>query len=162
MVGDLAFFYDMNVLGNKHVGNNVRIILVNNGQGNEMRYSFSPAASLGEDGKLFMAAAGHFGKQSKSLVRHYAEDLGYEYFSASTKEEFLKHKEYVLSEKHFDKPIVLEVFIADEKDEEEAYQLITSLDKDKAAVLKKNLKSAAKSVVGQKGINAIKTILKKQ
>ena len=162
MVGDLAFFYDMNVLGNKHVGNNVRIILVNNGQGNEMRYSFSPAASLGEDGKLFMAAAGHFGKQSKSLVRHYAEDLGYEYLSASTKEEFLIHREHVLSEKHFDRPIVLEVFIADEKDEEEAYQLIASLDKDKTTVLKKNLKSAAKSVVGQKGINAIKTILKKQ
>lgn len=162
IVGDLAFFYDMNVLGNRHVGNNVRIILVNNGQGNEMRYSFSPAASLGEGGKLFMAAAGHFGRQSKSLVKHYAEDLGYEYFSASTKEEFMKHKEHVLSEKHFDRPIVFEVFVADEKDEEEAYQQITSLDKDKAKVLKNNLKSAAKSVVGKKGINAIKSILKKQ
>lgn len=162
MVGDLAFFYDMNVLGNKHVGNNVRIILVNNGQGNEMRYSFSPAASLGEDGKLYLAAAGHFGRQSKSLVRHYAEDLGYEYFSAATKEEFLKYKEHVLSEKHFDKPIVLEVFIADEKDEEEAYQLITSAVKDKDVMLKHNLKSAVKSVVGQKGIDTIKSILKKQ
>ena len=162
MVGDLAFFYDMNVLGNKHVGNNVRIILVNNGQGNEMRYSFSPAASLGEDGKLYLAAAGHFGRQSKSLVRHYAEDLGYEYFSASTKEEFLRHKEHVLSEKHFDRPIVLEVFIADEKDEEEAYQLITSMVKDKDVMFKHNLKSAVKSVVGQKGIDTIKSILKKQ
>ncbi len=162
MVGDLAFFYDMNVLGNRHVGNNVRIILLNNGQGNEMRYSFSPAASLGEDGKLCMAAAGHFGKQSKSLVKHYAENLGYEYFSASTKEEFLKHKEHVLSGKHFDKPIVLEVFIADEKDEEEAYQLITSMVKDKDVMLKHNLKSAVKSVVGQKGIDTIKSILKKQ
>lgn len=162
MVGDLAFFYDMNVLGNKHVGNNVRIILVNNGQGNEMRYSFSPAASLGEDGKLYLAAAGHFGRQSKSLVRHYAEDLGYEYFSAATKEEFLKYKDHVLSEKHFDKPIVLEVFIADEKDEEEAYQLITSAVKDKDVMLKYNLKSAVKSVVGQKGIDTIKSILKKQ
>lgn len=160
MIGDLAFFYDMNVLGNKHVGNNVRIIIVNNGQGNEMRYSFSPAASLGEDGKLFMAATGHFGKQSKSLVRHYAEDLGYEYFSASTKEEFLKNKEYVLSEKHLDKPIVFEVFVADETDEEEAYQLITSLDKDKAVVLKKKLKTALKFVGGEKGIKAIKSIIK--
>ncbi len=160
MVGDLAFFYDMNVLGNRHVGNNVRIILVNNGQGNEMRYSFSPASSLGEDGKLYMAAAGHFGRQSKSLVRHYVEDLGYEYFSASTKEDFLKHKDHVLADGHFDKPVVLEVFVADEKDEEEAYRLTTSLDKDKAVVLKRKLKSAMKSVVGQKGINAIKSIMK--
>lgn len=162
MVGDLAFFYDMNVLGNKHVGNNVRIILVNNGQGNEMRYSFSPAASLGEDGRLYLAAAGHFGRQSKSLVKHYAEDLGYEYFSASTKEEFLKHKDHVLSEKQLPKPVVFEVFIADEKDEEEAYQLITSVVKDKDVMLKHNLKSAVKSVVGQKGIDTIKSILKKQ
>lgn len=160
MVGDLAFFYDMNVLGNRHVGNNVRIILVNNGQGNEMRYSFSPATSLGKDGKLYMAATGHFGKQSKSLVKHYAEALGYEYFSAMTKDEFLKHKEHVLSEKHFDRPIVFEVFIADEKDEEEAYQIITSLDKNQAVVLKKNLKTAVKSVIGQNGINAIKSIIK--
>ena len=33
--GDLAFFYDMNVVGNRHVGNNVRIMLINNGKGNE-------------------------------------------------------------------------------------------------------------------------------
>lgn len=162
MVGDLAFFYDMNILGNKHVGNNVRIILVNNGQGNEMRYSFSPATSLGEDGKMCLAAAGHFGKQSKSLVKHYAEDLGYEYLSASTKEEFLKHKDHVLSEKHYDKPIVFEIFIADEKDEEVSYQLITTLSKDNSVILKNNLKTAVKSVVGQKGINTIKSIIKKK
>ena len=161
MVGDLAFFYDMNVLGNKHVGNNVRIIVINNGQGNEMRYSFSPASSFGKDGKLYLAAAGHFGKQSKSLVKYYAESLGYEYFSALTKEEFLKYKGHILSEEHFDKPMVFEVFITDEKYEEEAYQLITSLDKDKAIMLKNNLKSAVKSVIGKKGFDVIKSILKK-
>lgn len=160
MIGDLAFFYDMNVLGNKHVGNNVRIIIVNNGQGNEMRYSFSPAAALGEGGKQYLAAEGHFGKQSKLLVKHYAEDLGYEYVSASTKEEFLKYKEHFLSENHYDKPIIFEVFIADEKEEEEAYQLITSLERDQNFVLKQNLKTAVKSVIGKKGINTIKSIIK--
>ena len=161
ILGDLAFFYDVNVLGNRHIGDNVRIILVNNGQGNEMRYSFSPATSLGKDGKLYMAASGHFGRQSKSLVKHYAEDLGYEYFSASTKEEFLKYKKHVLSEKHFDRPMIFEVFVAGEEDEEEAYQLITSIDKDKAVVFKKNLKTAVTSVVGEKGKRFIKSILKK-
>ena len=28
VAGDLAFFYDMNVLGNRHVGRNVRILLL--------------------------------------------------------------------------------------------------------------------------------------
>ena len=35
--GDLAFFYDMNVVGNRHVDKNVRIMLINNGKGNEFR-----------------------------------------------------------------------------------------------------------------------------
>lgn len=33
LFGDLAFFYDMNVLGNRHIGNNVRIVVINNGGG---------------------------------------------------------------------------------------------------------------------------------
>ena len=30
MIGDLAFFYDMNALRIRHIGNNVRIMLLNN------------------------------------------------------------------------------------------------------------------------------------
>ena len=41
VLGDLAFFYDMNALGNHNVGNNVRILLVNNGRGTEFRLSLS-------------------------------------------------------------------------------------------------------------------------
>ena len=35
VVGDLSFFYDMNVLGNHHIGRNVRILLINNALGAE-------------------------------------------------------------------------------------------------------------------------------
>lgn len=42
VVGDLSFFYDMNSLGNRHVGNNVRILLVNNSLGAEFCYSNKP------------------------------------------------------------------------------------------------------------------------
>ena len=31
VVGDLSFFYDMNSLGNRHIKNNIRILVVNNG-----------------------------------------------------------------------------------------------------------------------------------
>ena len=44
----LAFFYDMNVLGNRHVGRNVRILLVNNGKGTEFRNYMHPGAAFGE------------------------------------------------------------------------------------------------------------------
>ena len=84
--GDLAFFYDMNVLGNRHVGNNVRLMLINNGCGAEFRLSVHLCEkNFGDEAAPFMAAAGHFGNKSPQLIKHYAEDLGYEYLSASNK-----------------------------------------------------------------------------
>ena len=85
VIGDLAFFYDINSLGNRHVGNNVRIMIINNGLGVEFRNYGHPCSEFGEDANPFMAAAGHFGKQSATLVRNYAESLGYRYLSASNK-----------------------------------------------------------------------------
>lgn len=40
-VFDLSFFYDMNAAGIRHVGNNVRIILLNNGGGAEFHFFMS-------------------------------------------------------------------------------------------------------------------------
>ena len=37
VTGDLAFFYDMNALGIRHIKNNVRILLVNNNGGAEFK-----------------------------------------------------------------------------------------------------------------------------
>lgn len=162
LLGDLAFFYDINVLGNKNVGNNVRIAMVNNGRGNEMRYSFSPAASLGEDGNLFLAAAGHNGNYSHSLVKHIAEDLGYEYLSATTKDEFLKHKEHFLTSDSLDKPIIFEIFINDYHDEEKSWEILTSAEQDKDLMMKRKIKVGIKNVIGNKGIHIAKKILGKE
>ena len=88
--GDLAFFYDMNVVGNRHVGNNVRIMLINNGRGTEFRNYAHPCHAFGESADPYMAAAGHYGNKSNDLIRHYAEDLGYEYITASGKDDFIE------------------------------------------------------------------------
>lgn len=37
IIGDLAFFYDMNSLGIKHIKNNLRILLINNNGGVEFK-----------------------------------------------------------------------------------------------------------------------------
>lgn len=52
----MAFFYDMNVLGNRHVGRNVRILLVNNGKGTEFRNYMHPGAAFGEAADDYIAA----------------------------------------------------------------------------------------------------------
>lgn len=109
-VGDLAFFYDLNAIGNRHVGNNVRIILINNGRGVEFRKKDHPGYRFGMEADLFMAAAGHYGCQSKDLVKHYATDLGFEYFAASTKEELDDVIERFLLPSLTEKPMLLEIF----------------------------------------------------
>ena len=152
--GDLSFFYDMNVLGNRHVGNNVRILLINNGRGTEFRNYDNPGARFGEAADDYIAAAGHYGKQSKDLVRHYAEDLGFKYISATNKEEFLAVKDEFLSTNIGDSPILLECFTNSE-DESNALQTIRNIIKQPEPSMVQKAKTMVASVVGEKGINAI-------
>lgn len=156
--GDLAFFYDMNVIGNRHVGNNVRILLINNGKGNEFRNYNHPCCFLGEEADKFVDAAGHFGNQSKELVKHYATDLGYEYMSASNKNEFLVVMNRFIMPTITDRPMLLEVFTETEE-ESKALEMILNIEKD--ASLKGNVKRIAKEVLGDKGVKIIKGLMGK-
>ncbi|MBR2046433.1 MAG: hypothetical protein IJ958_09920, partial [Agathobacter sp.] len=45
----------------------------------------------GSEADRYMAAAGHNGDSSACLVRHFAEDLGYDYMCASGKSEYVEH-----------------------------------------------------------------------
>lgn len=157
--GDLAFFYDMNVVGNRHVGNNVRILLINNGKGNEFRNYGHPCYFLGDEADDYVAAAGHYGNKSNLLVKNYAENLGYEYITASNKEEFNNVVEKFLSSETSDKPMLFEVFTETE-DESNALETILNMVVDHKAILKDKVKKVIKEVVGEKGINKIKNIVK--
>lgn len=157
--GDLAFFYDMNVVGNRHVGSNVRIMLINNGRGTEFRNYNHPCHAFGENADPYMAAAGHYGNQSRLLVRHYAEDLGYEYISASNKEEFLSAVKRFTIPEMTDRPMIFEVF-TDSKDESDAIEMTTSFKISQQKILKAKIKDAVKTIVGEKGIETIKKIIK--
>ena len=154
IVGDLAFFYDINSLGNRHVSNNVRIMLVNNGRGTEFRNYNNPAERFAKDADAYMAAAGHFGNKSHLLIRHYAEDLGYEYLSADSKESYLKNIDRFLTPEITDKPMLFEIF-TDSKDESDAIYMMRHL-----AVSKKGeAKQAVKKVLGEKGVSVVKKLL---
>lgn len=116
ITGDLAFFYDMNSLGNRSLGNNIRILLVNNGCGVEFKKSYAMSYRLlGEEVMPYVAAAGHFGNKSVNLVRHYTEDLGFKYLCASNKDEFLAKRDEFLTVKS-GRPIILEAFIEADDD----------------------------------------------
>lgn len=124
IIGDLAFFYDMNSLGNRHVTNNLRIILVNNGCGVEFKKTYAMAYRLlGEDVNPYVAAAGHFGNKSPHLVKDYAKNLGFCYLSANSKEELISSLQEFTQSPHDRGPMLLEVFIKD-SDERNALDVI--------------------------------------
>lgn len=158
--GDLAFFYDMNVVGNRHVGNNVRLLLINNGKGNEFRNYGHPCYFLGEEADRFVAAAGHYGNKSHCLVKDYATDLGYEYLSASNKDEFNAVVDRFLTPKLTDKPILLEVF-TETDDESNALEQTLNIITDSKYMMKQKVKQMVKDFIGNENIEVVKKIMRK-
>lgn len=154
ITGDLAFFYDMNVLGNRHLGSNIRILLVNNGVGTEFKQFNHRAAQLGDNSNEYVAAAGHFGNQSTRLIKNYSQDLGFKYLTASNKEQFNEVYETFVDDKICEKPILFEVF-TNNNDESEALEKVLNIEKGLG------VKNKAKKIAGQIiGTNNVKSILK--
>lgn len=158
VVGDLAFFYDLNALGNHNIRNNLRILLINNGCGTEFKNYNHFAAQFGEAANEYMAAQGHYGYKSQELVKHYATDLGFKYLSAANKDEFMSNVKDFVNPDIEDKPIVFEVF-TNAQDESNALKAINQIIVDPPTA-KDKLKSVAKNVVGDKGVKALKKIVK--
>lgn len=153
--GDLLFFYDMNSLGNRDIKPNLRIIVINNGLGQEFKnVSFPGSLLLGEDIDKFTAAKGHFACQSKTLVKDYAENLGFEYLTASNKEEFNSVYERFITSEMTDKPMLFEIF-TDSKDETEAHHLTTSIE------LKSKIARKIHDTLMKPELTAVKNIAKK-
>lgn len=156
--GDLAFFYDLNVMGNRHVGNNVRILLINNGKGNEFRNYDHPCYFLGEEADRFIAAAGHYGNMSNKLVRDYATDLGYEYLTAGNKNEFNVVIDRFLTPEMTDKPMLLEVFTQTE-DESDALEQVLNILLDPKLAIKNTIKRTVKNILGKSGYEIVSKIV---
>lgn len=147
IIGDLAFFYDMNTLGNRHLSSNIRILLVNNGVGTEFKNYDHPAAKWQDRADNFMAARGHFGCKSHNLVKSYAEALGFKYLSANNKDEFNSVKDEFVKEEISDQPIIFEIFTKSE-DESEAIRLVRNIVKDNRSFTQK-VKGKVHSIVGK-------------
>lgn len=155
--GDLAFFYDLNANGNRYLGNNLRILVVNNGRGTEFHNYNNTGALFGSDADKYIAAAGHFGRQSKNLLRNFSTDLGYEYISANDKKSYIKKLNEFVNPDITDKPILFEVF-TDSDQESNAIKIMNNLD-----VTKKNeLKLRIKNILGSNGTRVLKRYLGKK
>lgn len=165
VIGDLATFYDLNALGNRHLGSNFRLLLVNNGRGTEFRQSVHRAAQFGESADTYIAAAGHYGNKSRLLMKHYSEDLGFEYCSAASKSEFEAVYKRFVTPTLTDRPMLFEVF-TDTQDESDALEQLLGIWREVASPDSvdgiSRLKQFAKQAVGGRGVRILKAIAGKE
>lgn len=159
VVGDLTFFYNLNSLGNRHIGKNLRLMLINNGIGAEFRIYSHLCYAFGENADKYMAVGGHFGNKSHTLVKHYAEDLGFRYLSANNKEEFMEALKEFASPELPDKSMILEVFTRHE-DESEALSRMSNIEVDAVVKAKVSLKNAMRNMLNDEAKAMIKKVIK--
>jgi len=152
LVGDLTFFYDMNILGNRHITNNIRLLLVNNGRGIRFRIIADVEKPFGNENDEFIAAAGHYGS-----AEGWGRSMGFEYLTASNKDEFLVLIDDFCSQdiNKYSKPVLFEVFTTVE-DEQKGWKLIRRANKP----VETALKDVAKQVLPTKAVNVLKKLRK--
>ena len=119
IIGDLSFFYAMNAMGIKHIKNNVRVLLINNGGGAE----FHIVPSHNELKTIDL----HIGAAHNQTAKGWVESLGFEYISAQDEQAFKEKLEYFVSDNQ--KNIVFEVFTDMEKDGQTVLQTYRDLEK---------------------------------
>lgn len=156
LIGDLAFFYDMNALGMRVIGKNVRILLVNNNNGVEFRLNKRLENQWSSDTDSYISAAGHNGS-----AKGWAESRGFKYLTASTKEELdAQLEDFFHSDiDHFDAPLLFEVFTKVE-DEQHAVDLIRGANNPVARKVIENtpLNKIVQNTASRKAINLYRRI----
>ncbi len=155
IIGDLAAFYDLNALGNRHLGCNVRILLVNNGHGTEFGIN-KLSSQFGDGIDSYISARGHFGDQSPEVMKQFSRSLGFEYMSARNKSEFKDvYERFVVSELT-DRPMLFEVFPSG-NDESIAIEQMLEIRENFSG----RMKQLAKSAIRHEAVRALKGKLKR-
>ena len=148
VTGDLAFFYDMNSLGIRHIKNNVRVLLINNGGGGEFKIM---TRNWKQDVHVdaFISANGHNGS-----AKGWAENCGFQYLTASSKDDFNSVKNTFVNRS--DKPILLEVFTLED---DEVLAMNEFIAANHIETVQNRVIKALKSIIGDSGVKVIKQIL---
>lgn len=158
VVGDLAFFYDMNVLGNRHFAKNLRLIVINNGRGQEFKNYGHRAAQFGDETDKFIAAAGHYQGKGDSIISSYVKSCGYKYIAVSNKEEFSKVVGEFSDTNMSSVPMIMEIF-TNTDDETEALHLLCETEVARTSVADE-VKKITKSMLGEAGVSKLKKLIR--
>lgn len=140
IIGDLSYFYGMNVMRSRHIGGNVRILLLNNHGGEEFYYN---GMWQNESSDLHTTA------RHDARAEGWARSCGFTYLSADSKEEFdaqvSSFMDYGTNE-----PALFEVFTEMSTDSKEIYNFYDiSRPRDLASEIKRKGKEVVKTTVGK-------------
>jgi len=152
LIGDLSFFYDMNSLGIRHLGGNIRILMVNNRGGGEFHFSSGGPKTYPNIDEFISA-------RHENSARGWVESLGFDYLTASDKEGFEEALDAFAQPS--DRPIFLEAFtdMAEDGEIVRQFYAANAHGKDRAQ-MKTVLQSASKKVLGDKVSQKAKNVYK--
>ena len=149
IIGDLAFFYDMNSLRLNSLGKNVHILLINNHGGSEFYYNKTCIEPLGDL---------HTTARHSTQAAGWVKDNNIKYLSSTTKEEFDRNLVCFLNS---DEPVLFEVFTEMKSDAEIIHDFYnyTKQHDIKTDIIRKT-KELVKKSIGQEKAKKIIDILK--
>ena len=152
VLGDLAFFYDMNALRIRHIPDNLRILLINNRGGEEFYYN---RMWVNESSDLHTTA------RHSTKAEGWVKECGFHYLSAHNKEELEQAVEDFFDEGH-QQPVLLEVFTEMSTDAQAIYDLYDlSRPRDLQSETIRRSKEFIKSTIGQEKAKKIAGLFKK-
>jgi 2-succinyl-5-enolpyruvyl-6-hydroxy-3-cyclohexene-1-carboxylate synthase len=108
LIGDLSFFYDMNALWNNHIGNNLRILLLNNG-GGEIFHALS-GLEMTEQTRRFISGT------HTASAKSWAIERDFHYTAARNSEELIEAIRFFTQPDPSTQPLLLEVFTEQAED----------------------------------------------
>lgn len=140
VVGDLAFFYDMNALRLRHIGGNVRILLLNNQGGEEFYFN---QMWKNEASDLHTTARHH------TKAEGWARECGFRYLSARDKGE-LEEALVGFFDDTAEGPVLLEVFSEMRSDSDVIYSIFDATrPRDVQSEAIRRSKEFVKRTIGQ-------------
>ncbi|MBR3322453.1 2-succinyl-5-enolpyruvyl-6-hydroxy-3-cyclohexene-1-carboxylic-acid synthase [Candidatus Saccharibacteria bacterium] len=149
IIGDLAFFYDMNALRINSLCNNTHILLINNHGGSEFYYN-----------KIQQNNDKHTTARHNNIAEGWVKDCGIDYLSAHDKKSFDKNLGAFINS---EKPVVFEVFTEMSKDAGVIHSFYKeSRPKDIKSEIKRRTKDLVKEKIGQEKIQRILMNVKKK
>lgn len=151
IIGDLAFFYDMNAMRLRHIGKNAHILLVNNNGGSEFYFN-----------QMYQNEASdlHTTARHSTQAEGWVKSNQFIYLSAHDKESMRIALETFMRD-DLDKPVFLEVFTEMKTDSDVIYDFFNlSRPRDVKSETIRKSKSFLKATIGQENALKIRDALK--